>query len=198
MAKDEDDLEDKKPEEAAGGGKKKPPMKLIIIAAVGGVLLLGGVGAALFFTGVLGGEKKALTEEEAAAEEAAADSHGGDKAGDDGHEGGEGKKDGTDVVIVPLGDMIVNLASEGNRMFFLKLRVDLQLFDKADGKIIEAVRPRIIDNFQVYMRELRVEDLRGSAGLYRLREELLMRVTEAAHPARIKDILFQEMLISGQ
>ena len=38
---------------------------------------------------------------------------------------------------------------------------------------IEAVMPRIVDNFQIYLRELRLEDLRGSAGIYRLREELL-------------------------
>ena len=39
------------------------------------------------------------------------------------------------------------------------------------------------------------EDLRGSAGMYRLREELLMRVTEAAQPVRVHDVLFQEMLV---
>jgi flagellar FliL protein len=40
-----------------------------------------------------------------------------------------------------------------------------------------------------------MEDLRGSAGMYRLREELLMRVTEAAQPIRVRDVLFQEMLV---
>jgi len=55
--------------------------------------------------------------------------------------------------------------------------------------------PRIIDNFQVYLRELRLEDLRGSAGMYRLREELLTRVVAAAQPVRVKDVLFKEMLI---
>jgi flagellar FliL protein len=55
--------------------------------------------------------------------------------------------------------------------------------------------PRIIDNFQVYLRELRIEDLRGSAGMYRLREELLLRVNASAAPARIVDVLFKEMLV---
>jgi flagellar FliL protein len=55
--------------------------------------------------------------------------------------------------------------------------------------------PRIIDNFQVYLRELRLDDLRGSAGIYRLREELLMRVNTAAQPVHVKDVLFREMLV---
>jgi flagellar FliL protein len=60
---------------------------------------------------------------------------------------------------------------------------------------ITEIMPRIIDNFQVYLRELRVEDLKGSAGMYRLREELLTRVSAAAHPIRVNDILFKEMLV---
>ena len=55
--------------------------------------------------------------------------------------------------------------------------------------------PRIVDNFQVYLRELRLDDLRGSAGVYRLREELLARVNTAVRPAKIKDVLFKEMLV---
>jgi flagellar FliL protein len=57
------------------------------------------------------------------------------------------------------------------------------------------VAPRVIDQFQTYLREMRVEDLRGSAGIYRLRQELLYRVNIAADPVKVKDVLFQEMLI---
>jgi len=57
------------------------------------------------------------------------------------------------------------------------------------------VMPRVVDNFQTYLRELRVDDLSGSAGLYRLREELLIRVNVAAQPAKVNAILFKEMLI---
>jgi flagellar FliL protein len=55
--------------------------------------------------------------------------------------------------------------------------------------------PRIIDNFHVYLRELRAEDLRGSAGLYRLREELLIRVQAIADPVVVRDVLFKEVLV---
>ena len=60
---------------------------------------------------------------------------------------------------------------------------------------MRTLSPRIIDNFQVYLRELRVEDLRGSAGIYRLREELLARVNNAVHPTKVKDVLFKDMLV---
>jgi flagellar protein FliL len=60
---------------------------------------------------------------------------------------------------------------------------------------VQLLLPRLIDSFQVYLRELRLEDLRGSAGIYRLREDLLARVNEAAKPVKIKDVLFKEMLV---
>ena len=70
------------------------------------------------------------------------------------------------------------------------------MFSKSeDQKVLEQVLPRVVDNFQVYLRELRAEDLRGSAGLYRLREDLLSRAQTAAAPADVRDVLFKEMLI---
>ena len=55
--------------------------------------------------------------------------------------------------------------------------------------------PRVVDNFQIYLRELRIEDLRGSGGVYRLREELLARVNAAVAPVKVTDVLFKEMLV---
>ena len=45
------------------------------------------------------------------------------------------------------------------------------------------------------MRELRVNDLEGSAGLYRLREELLRRVNVAVYPAKIDAVLFKDIVV---
>ena len=64
-----------------------------------------------------------------------------------------------------------------------------------DVAAVEAVIPRVVDQFQTYLRELRVRDLRGSAGIYRLQMELLWRVNQAAAPVEVKDVLFQEILI---
>lgn len=160
-------------EEGEGGGKKKLSKKMmIIIGAVGLVLLLGGGGAALYFMGVFG-HKEGTEEEHKEKEEAPK----------------------TAAVFFPLGDILVNLSGEGKRPNYLKIKITLELADEKDVPLLESLKPRIIDNFQVYLRELRIEDLRGSAGMYRLREELLLRVTEAVQPARVRDVLFQEMLV---
>ena len=53
----------------------------------------------------------------------------------------------------------------------------------------------IRDSFQTYLRELRLDDLRGSAGMYRLREELLTRINVAVQPSKVSAVLFKEMLV---
>jgi flagellar FliL protein len=77
----------------------------------------------------------------------------------------------------------------------LKIKVALELANANDLPQVEKLMPRVLDNFQVYLRELRVEDLQGSAGMYRLREELLARVNAAVAPAKVNDVLFKEMLV---
>ena len=177
---DEEDLEDEEPEDEDGdeddessdkpGGKKK----LIIIAVVL-LLAIGGIAAA-YFTGFLQPIIELITGEEATEE-------------------GEEKVDKENAVFFPLEELIVNLNAGGRKSTFLKIRISLELADGEDISRIESVMPRIMDNFQVYLRELRIEDLKGSAGMYRLREELLTRVNAAAAPAKIQDVLFKEMLV---
>ncbi len=71
----------------------------------------------------------------------------------------------------------------------------LEVADAEAAAKIDPVMPRVIDNFQVFLRELRVEDLSGSAGMFRLKEELVRRVNLAVAPAHVDDVLFKEMLI---
>ena len=92
-------------------------------------------------------------------------------------------------------DLIVNLNTDIRKSTFLKIKISLEIADPADTDKINQMMPRIVDNFQVYLRELRIQDLQGSAGMYRLREELLRRVNIAVRPARVKDVLFKEMLV---
>lgn len=107
----------------------------------------------------------------------------------------EEKKPPKPMVFYNLPELLVNLNGQGRRSNFLKISLSLELDDANDIPKIEAVLPRIVDAFQTYLRELRPEDLRGSAGLYRLREELLARVNTSAQPAKVNDVLFKEMLI---
>lgn len=176
--KEEEGEEEGEEGEAKGGLNKK--LLLILIP----VLLLA-IGGGLYFTGIIGGGEDTHVEESAEEghEEVLLDEHGNPIV--------EGEVNGA---FFALPDLIVNLSSKSGSKF-LKLKVQLEIEDEADLPAIEAVTPRVIDQFQTYLREMRVEDLRGSAGIYRLRQELLYRVNIASHPVKVKDILFQEMLI---
>lgn len=174
-----------------GLGKKK----MLIIGAIVGVVALGGIGAGLYFSGLLGGSAPTPEGEVAGEGQGKGGEHEGAAASHEGaHEGGPEEKNAAPVFF-SLGDILVNLTGDGKRPNFLKLKVSLEITSEKDKEELETLKPRIIDNFQVYLRELRIEDLRGSAGIYRLREELLLRVTETVKPLRVKDVLFQEMLV---
>jgi flagellar FliL protein len=99
-------------------------------------------------------------------------------------------------VFFKVPDIVVNLNNTGRSSpSFLKISILIEVAHPEDMPAIEKVMPRIIDNFQVYLRELRLADLRGPSGIDRLREELLLRVGIAARPVQVKDVLFREMLI---
>ena len=173
---DDVDAEGGEGEGHAGGGGGKKKLFIIIGAAV---FVLLGAAAAAYFTGLLDpllGAKK-VTAEAAPADAAAPTGPAGP------------------AVFHDLPEMIVTLNTGQRKAAFLKIRVSLELSRPEDIPKVQAVMPRIVDNFQVYLRELRVEDLKGSAGMYRLREELLTRVKAAAQPAKVNAVLFKEMLI---
>ena len=156
--------------EGAGeeGGKKKRGKRAILFIIIGVVLLLvlGGGGAAYFFL-------FANKHEEVAAK----------------------PEPPKQILFYDLPDILVNLNSGGRQASYLKLKVSLEHNNPLDTPKLNELLPRIIDNFQIYLRELRPDDLVGSAGLYRLKEELLIRVNQAVAPIKIDDVLFKEMLI---
>ena len=163
--------------EAPKSSGKMPGKKLILFIVLPVLLLLGG-GAGVYFSGLadplLGkGEEMAAQEEEQKKEEVPAGP----------------------AVYYELPDMLVNLNAGGRKAGFLKISLSLELGSEEDQERIETVLPRVVDSFQVYLRGLRVEDLQGSAGLQRLREELLLRVAASAQPVQVRDVLFRELLI---
>ncbi|MGA1859386.1 flagellar basal body-associated FliL family protein [Azospirillum sp. 11R-A] len=168
--------------------RKKFSGKKLVLFVVLPLVLLIGAGAGVYFSGLLDGllgkEKPAEEGEHAAAAE-----------GEHGAEAGKGDAAHAAPIFYDLPDMLVNLNTGNKRPAFLKIKISIQLSKPEDVGAVEHVLPRIIDNFQVYLRELRLEDLRGSAGMYRLRQELLLRITAAAFPVKVKDVLFKEMLV---
>lgn len=99
------------------------------------------------------------------------------------------------AVFYEMPEMLVNLNTVGSKRNYLKILMSLELASEADITAVESVLPRIVDNFQVYLRELRMEDLQGVGGMARLRAELLNRVNEAVSPLQVNDILFKEMVV---
>lgn len=167
------------------GGAKKGKKKLIFIA--GGVVLLLAIVGGLFAAGVIGGggEKldehgqpiKELTEEEKAAKVAA-------------------DAEAAKPVYYELPQFLVNLnQGGGSRVSFLKMSVTLELKDAASVAVVEANKPRIQDIFNTYLRELRPADVQGSAGIYRLRTELIARINSTIEEGIAKDILFSEIIV---
>ena len=98
-------------------------------------------------------------------------------------------------VFVELPEMVANLNAPGRRPSFVKLKARVELARPEDQAPFAAAQPRVIDLFQTYLREMRPEELRGSAGTYRLREELITRANIAVAPAHVVDVLFGELLI---
>lgn len=181
-AQDEIEDEDVGAEEAP---KKRFSAKKLVLFVVLPLLLLGGGGAGLLFSGLLGGEEEPAEVVEAESQE------------DLDEEGRDPPDEPRDIVFYDLPEMLVNLNSPGRQTSFLKIQVSLELGSAEAVPEVEAVLPRIVDNFQVYLRELRPEELTGTKGVYRLKEELLVRVNTAVEPVRVYDVLFKEILVQS-
>ena len=145
--------------------KRRVSLKLMIVAAVG-LLAVGGGGAGAYMMF-----------------------------------GAKGHSEKPAVVVKPpaffdLPEVLVNLSNTGgDRTQYLRAKIVLEVADQATVEQIKPVLPRVLDAFQTYLREMRTTDLEGSAGLYRLRDELTRRVNVAIAPSRINAVLFKEIIV---
>jgi flagellar FliL protein len=168
----EDDIEPAAAE--AAPAKQRLSLKFLILFVGGPLIALLVLAAGLWFMGIWPFSSKHS--------EAPAEAHAGSAPK-------------PSAIFFDMPDLLVNLNATGRKTTFLKLSIALELESQTDIPKLQALMPRVIDNFQVYLRELRAEDIRGSAGMYRLREELLSRVAVAAAPIQVKDVLFREVLV---
>ena len=83
-------------------------------------------------------------------------------------------------------------ASDGSSRF-LKLHVMLVPGDRTAEEITPRL-PLLIDRFQPFLRELRPEDMSGSAATFRIKEELLIRANQALGPGAVRDVLIQDLM----
>lgn len=146
--------------------KRKLSGKVLILYIVLPLVILIGAGAGVFMSGLLGGGEEAHEEEQ--------------------------------VVVAPvfydLPDFLVNLSGEAPQ-HFLKMKVTLQIVNAEASMRLDAELPRILDAFQIFLRELRPEDIEGSAGMLRVKDELLRRINLAVQPPLVIDILFREVIV---
>ena len=153
-------------EKASGKGKSKLRLLLMILVPVIALSALGG-GVVWYF---------GLTEPAATT--------------------AKSEKPAPKMLYYDLPEMVVNLSGDNKRRVqYLKLKVSLETVDPMALKALGPAMPRVLDVFQVYLRELRVTDLEGSAGVFRLKEELLRRVNLAIHPHQINRVLFKEIIV---
>ena len=160
------DNDDKEDGAEAAAVPKKSRKKLIIMAAAA-LLLVGGGGATWFFFFRAHGEPMHA---EAVVPKA--------------------------PIFLDVPEVLVNLVgAPGERTQYLKVKVVLELKEEKQVETIKPTMPRVSDIFQTYMRELRPADLNGSAGLFRLKEELTRRVNVAVAPNQVNAVLFKEIVI---
>jgi flagellar FliL protein len=105
------------------------------------------------------------------------------------------KPEAVKAVYFDLPELTVNLSASSERPQYLRVKVTLEMTDSKVQDAVKTAMPRVVDAFQVHLRELRAVDLEGSAGLYRLREELMRRINVAIAPAKIRAVLFKEVVV---
>ena len=162
-------MADNEPAEGADGAEALPAKKgklKLIIALVGFVAILGG-GAGWFF--FMRGH------------------------GEEAHAEAPPPKPPS---FVEVPDMMVNLVgAPGERVQYLRVKVVLEVKEEKQVEAIKPNLPRVTDLFQTYLRELRPSDINGSAGLFRLKEELTKRVNSAVAPQVVSAVLFKEIVV---
>jgi flagellar FliL protein len=163
-------VDDKEGDDGPPAAKPKrkfalPSKKVMMMAAAGLLVVAGGGAGAYYFFGHAAHDKPVKAEVKPA-------------------------------TFVDMPDVLVNLASAGSdRTQYLKVKIVLELPSANEVQQIQPLMPRVMDAFQTYLRELRATDLDGSAGLYRLKEELTRRVNLAVAPNRVTAVLFKEIVV---
>ena len=188
-------------EDGAAPKKKKLPLLFIVIPVA--LVVLGGGGGAAFF---LMQPKAEAAEGDHGAEKKSGGHGKAEKKGGGGHgapAGGEANpalgviSEGPDgVVFYTLPDLLVTIQAPDGRPTCLKLKLTLEMKDAGLAEHLQAEMPRMMDMFQSFLRELRPEDLAGSAGSFQLRAEILRRVNLIVAPGKVDAVLIEEMLVN--
>ena len=94
-----------------------------------------------------------------------------------------------------LPQITANLRPVGGYSRFMSLHLSVCVPDDETAHYLESIQPRVLDSIQPYLRDMRVEDLHGAEGMYRLRHSLLTRIRAAAAPMSVEQVVFREILV---
>jgi flagellar protein FliL len=103
-----------------------------------------------------------------------------------------GDADSSSYIEVP--QVIVNLRSGDGQARFLKLRFILVAASSGQVESIKERLPVLLDALQPFLRELRPEDLNGSAAVFRIKEEMLVRASQSLGTGVVRDVLIQDLV----
>lgn len=96
--------------------------------------------------------------------------------------------------LIDVPPMVVNLRSSDGRVQMLKLHFMLVAAGPGRVDAIRGKLPIYLDALQPFLRELRPEDLNGSAAVYRVKEEMLSRSIDAFGDGAVRDVLIQDLI----
>lgn len=187
MAEDKETEQTKESEDQVTDAEVVAPKKsnnLLLYILIPVILIVGIAGGFLVSSMFTGGHKE-HKEEEKKNKEALSEED-------------EKKKESLDpknILFVPIPDLLINLKSNKQRPVFLKVSLVLEIHDPKIKEVIENLRPKMVDQFQVFLRDLDTADVTGASNLQRLRQELLVRVNAVAAPYKVQDVLIKDFLV---
>ena len=181
-----DDVVEKKP-------SKLPLILGLVFAVVGGGGGFFAVQSGVIPRGDSAAEHSGADGATAAADHGSTDDHGdghGDAGADD--HGATSALGG--IAFVPLDPIVVSLPRSE---FGSLLRFSAQLEVKpAYQSEIEALKPRVVDVLNGYLRAVKPDDLADPNALARLRAQMLRRVQIVVGEGRVNDVLIMEFVVN--
>ncbi len=157
------------PDEAPKKGSKMPLIIGLVLALAGG-----GGGFFAVQSGIIGGSGDTKAEADKPAEEATPKELA--------------------VSFVALDPLVISLPATGGRDH-LRFAAQLEVPPSYVAEI-EAIKPRIVDVLNGYLRAVELAELEDPTALMRLRGQMLRRVQVVAGEGRVSDLLIMEFVLS--
>lgn len=95
--------------------------------------------------------------------------------------------------FVPVGEMVIPLGPNARAKFLV---IDMEIETRAeDAAALEALRPRLLDVFNTFLRAVEEADIEAPSATIRLRAQLLRRARAVAAPVEPRDLLITSFVL---